>query len=98
VIPVTVEHLVQALPFELATRQIVDSCEPGLDAANALAAALTALPPAPARPEVLPEAPKAPLTYLTELVEQLTQPKSLIHEQQRHLVTQLESGLRSADP
>lgn len=87
-----------ALPVELATRRIVDYSEPGLDAAYALAAALIALPPAPAPPEVLPEAPAAPLSYLADLVEQPTQSESLTHEQQRQIVTQLESGLRSADP
>jgi YVTN family beta-propeller protein len=97
VLPVVVEHLVQALPRELATRQIVDWTEPGADAAFALAGALMALPPAPAQPEVLPERPPAPLSYLTDLGEQVAQSEPLTHAEQHRIVTQLLPGLHSAD-
>lgn len=97
VLPVVVEHLVQALPRELATRQIVDWTEPGPDAAFALAGALMALPLAPALPEVLPEGPPAPLSYLSDLGEQVSQSEPLTHEQQHQILTQLLPGLRSAD-
>ena len=97
-LPVALERLIQALPREISTRQIVDYSQPGMDAAYALAGALATLPPAPALPEVLPEPPATPLSYLTDLVEQVAQSAPLNHEQQRQIITQLQSALRSADP
>lgn len=102
VLPVAVEkaeHLVQALPRELATLQIVDWTEPSPDAAIELAGALMNLPPAPTPPEVLPQRPEAPLSYLTELGEQVSRPSGCLpHEQQRQIVIQLQRGLHSVDP
>lgn len=98
VLPVAVEHLMEALPREISTRQIVDYSEPTQDAAYALFGALTALPPQPPRPDVLPEPPAAPLSYLTDLIEQVTQPAALTQQQQRQILTQLQPALRSADP
>jgi YVTN family beta-propeller protein len=93
-----VKSLVQALPRELATRQIIDYSEPGQDAAFALFRALSTLPPAPAPPEVLPERPTPPLSYLNDLAEKVSQDATLTREQQSQIILRLQPGLDSADP
>lgn len=97
VVPVAVEPFSEALPQDLATRQIVDFSKRGEEAAFALAGALAALPPTPALPAVMPDAPPAPLSYLTELLTQVTQEVSLTLEQQREIVDKVEPALRSTD-
>ncbi|MDT5011855.1 MAG: hypothetical protein QOH57_3472, partial [Mycobacterium sp.] len=58
VLPIAVEPLPDALPGNIAMRQIVDYSNPGPDSAFAVAGALAALPPAPAPPDPLPDLPR----------------------------------------
>jgi DNA-binding beta-propeller fold protein YncE len=100
VLPVAVEPLSRALPARLSVLQVVDYFDPAQRERNALtlAGALAALPPAPSLPEPLPAPPDAPLSYLTDLVELVSGDQPLDHDQQRQLLVQLESALRSVDP
>ncbi len=97
ILPVAVEPFSEALPQDLATRQIVDFSRRGEEAAFALAGAIAALPPAPGLPPVMPQAPPAPLSYLTELLTQVSQEAPLTLEQQREIVDKVEPALRSTD-
>ena len=56
------------------------------------------LPAAPPLPDPLPEQPAAPLSYLTDLIDLVTEGKALDHDQQRHILSQLEPALYSVDP
>jgi TIR domain len=98
VLPVAVERVVEAaLPKELSTLQIVDYSTPGVDAAFALAGALSALGPAPPPPEKLPDPPPAPLSYLSEVVDRVAQDEPLTHDEQRRILDQLQTALGSVD-
>ncbi|HET7534180.1 MAG TPA: toll/interleukin-1 receptor domain-containing protein [Nocardioidaceae bacterium] len=97
ILPVSVESLSEALPRELAARHIIDYYSSARDqAAFALAGAVGSLP-APAPPLSLPTPPPAPLGYLTGIVEQVRSSASLGHDEQRHILDQLQPALRSAD-
>ena len=85
-------------PRTLSMRQIVDYSKSGREAAFAVAGVLAAPPPAPAPPEPLPEPPPAPLSNLSDVVDQLAQAGPFTHEQQRQILKQLQSALRSAEP
>jgi hypothetical protein len=100
VLPVAVEPLPKALPRRLSKRQIVDySVREDRDrAALTLAGGLATLPAAPPLPDHLPEPPAAPLSYLTDLIDLVTEGKALDHDQQRHILNQLEPALYSVDP
>jgi hypothetical protein len=67
-------------------------------AALTLAGGLATLPTAPPLPDPLPEPPAAPLSYLTDLIDLVTEGKALDHDQQRHVLNQLEPALYSVDP
>ena len=97
VLPIALERLPEALPSQLSIRQIVDYSRPGHEAAFALAGGLAAIPPAPPIPEELPKAPLVPLSYLSDLADQVSQAGPLTHEQQRQIIAQVETALRSAD-
>ena len=97
VLPIALEQLPEALPRHLSVRQIVDYSHPGKDAAFALAGGLVAMPPASPVPKELPAPPPVPLSYLTDLADQVSQTEPLTHEQQRQIITQLKTALRSAD-
>lgn len=99
VLPVAVEPLSKALTPRLARLQVIDYFDPALRERNALtlAGALAALPPAPPLPEPMPAPPAAPLSYLSNLAELVSGPEPLDHEQQRQILFQLESALRSVD-
>jgi hypothetical protein len=99
VLPVAVEHVVEAaLPKELSMLEIVDYATPGVDAAFALAGALSGLGPAPPPPEKWPDPPPAPLSYLSEVVERVAQDEPLTQDEQRRILDQLQTALGSADP
>jgi sugar lactone lactonase YvrE len=100
VLPVAVERPSKALPSRLSMLQVIDYFDPAQRERNALslAGALAALPAAPAPPQPMPTPPPAPLSYLTNLIELVSGRKHLDHEQQRQLLVQLESALRSVDP
>ncbi|MGH3969580.1 MAG: TIR domain-containing protein [Mycobacterium sp.] len=100
VLPVAVEPLPKALPARLSMLQIVDYFDPAQRERNALtlAGALTALPQPPSLPQPMPTPPEVPLSYLTDLVELVSGQTPLDHDQQRQLLVQLESALRSVDP
>jgi nucleotide-binding universal stress UspA family protein len=95
-LPIGVEPITQAMPRELAARQIVDYATPNQDAAFALVGALTSLPPAPPLPANTPPPPAVPLSYQTGLTELLNEPE-LTKDQQRHVLDALEEALRSRD-
>ncbi len=95
-LPIGVEPITQAMPRELAARQVVDYSTPDQDAAFALVGALTSLPPAPALPTNPPPPPAVPLSYQTGLTELLNEPE-LTKDQQRHVLDALEEALRSRD-
>jgi hypothetical protein len=99
VLPVAVEPTPTALPRRLARRQIIDYSQPQQRdrAALKLQGGLGAVPPAPPLPEPLPEPPAAPLSYLTDLIDLVSQAGVLNHDQQRHVLNQLEPALRSID-
>ena len=99
VLPVAVEPVVEAaLPAELSRLEIVDYSTPGVDAAFALAGALSALGPAPPPPEKWPDPPPAPLSYLSGIVDRVAQDEPLTHDEQRRILDQLQTALGSADP
>jgi len=100
VLPVAVEPPPKALPRRFSTRQIVDYSDPAARdrAALTLAGGLATLPSAPPLPDPLPDAPAAPLSYLTDLIDLVSEGKTLDHEQQRHVLNQLETAVRSVDP
>ena len=100
VLPVAVEPPPKALPRRFSIRQIVDYSRPEARdrAALTLAGGLATLPSAPPLPEPLPDAPAAPLSYLTDLIDLVTEGKALDHGQQRHILNQLETAVRSVDP
>jgi sugar lactone lactonase YvrE len=99
VLPVAVEPLTRALTPRLARLQVIDYFDPAQRERNALtlAGGLSALPPAPSLPEPMPTPPAAPLSYLSNLAELVSGPTPLDHEQQRQILFQLESALRSVD-
>ena len=99
VLPVAVEPLSKALSPRLARLQVIDYFDPAQQERNALtlAGALAALPPAPSLPEPMPAPPAVPLSYLSDLAELVSGPNPLDHEQQRQILVQLESALRSVD-
>jgi sugar lactone lactonase YvrE len=99
-LPVAVERPSKALPSRLSMLQVIEYFDPAQRERNALslAGALAALPSAPSLPQPMPAPPPAPLSYLTDLVELVSGRKHLDHEQQRQLLVQLESALRSVDP
>jgi sugar lactone lactonase YvrE len=98
-LPVAVEPLSKALSPRLARLQVIDYFDPAQQERNALtlAGALAALPPAPSLPEPMPEPPAVPLSYLSNLADLVSGPNPLDHEQQRQILVQLESALRSVD-
>lgn len=100
VLPVAVEPPPKALPRRFVKRQIVDYSDPNARdrAALTLAGGLATLPAAPPLPDPLPEQPAAPLSYLTDLIDLVTEGKALDHDQQRHILSQLEPALYSVDP
>jgi hypothetical protein len=100
VLPVSVESPSMALPARFMRRQIIDYSNPAERdrAALTLAGGLATLPPAPPLPEPLPEPPAAPLSYLTDLIDRVISPEPLGHDQQRHIIVELEPALRSLDP
>lgn len=100
VMPVALETPPKALPRRFSRRQIVDySDRHSRDrAALTLAGGLATLSAAPPLPDPLPEPPAAPLSYLTDLIDLVTEEKALDHDQQRHILNQLEPALRSVDP
>ncbi len=96
-LPVMVGSLsTETLPPELARLQIIDYVTPGEDAVIRLARALASLPAAPTPPKPLPTAPPVPLSYLNGLARQVSAP-TLSFDAQLHLVSQLETGMKSAD-
>jgi PknH-like extracellular domain/TIR domain len=98
VLPVAVEPVVEAaLPAELSRLEIVDYSTPGVDAAFALAGALSALGPAPPPPEKWPDSPLAPLSYLSEVADRVSQDEPLTQDEQRRILDQLQTALGSAD-
>ncbi len=97
VLPLAVQRLPDALPRALSTRQIIDYSASAREAAIALAGALANLPAAPPSPQPLPEAPPIPLSYLSGLVDLVAQSETLSHDQQREILIDLESALRSTD-
>ena len=100
VLPVAVEPPPKALPARFSKRQIIDYSDQAQRdrAAVILGGGLMTLPVAPPLPQPLPDPPAAPLSYLTELVDVVSRPTLLDHEQQRHILFQLESAARSVDP
>jgi TIR domain len=100
VVPVAVEPPPTALPSRFARRQIIDYSQPSERplAALKLQGALATLPPAPPLPDPLPEAPQAPLSYLTDLIDLIGQTGGIDHDQQHHILLQLEPALTSLDP
>lgn len=96
VLPVAVEPLSRALSPRLAQLHVIDYFDPAQRDRNALslAGALAALPAAPPLPQPMPA---APLSYLTSLADLVSGAKPLGHEQQRQVLVQLESALRSVD-
>jgi len=99
VLPVAVEPLSRALSPRLAQLHVIDYFDPAQRDRNALslAGALAALPAAPPLPQPMPAPPAAPLSYLTSLADLVSGAKPLDHEQQRQVLVQLESALRSVD-
>jgi hypothetical protein len=108
VLPVAVEPPPKALPRRFLKLQIVDYSDPEARdrAALTLGGGLATLPAAPGLPDPLPEPPLAPLSSLTDfvdlvtyqLIDLVTQKDALDHDQQRHILNQLERVLRSVDP
>jgi hypothetical protein len=100
VIPVAVEPPPTALPSRFARRQIIDYSQPTQRdrAALQLQGALATLLPPPPPPDPLPEPPAAPLSYLTDLIDLITESGALDHDQQHHILHQLEPALTSVDP
>ncbi len=98
VLPVAVEHVLEtALPRDLSTLQIIDYSKPGAESAFAVAGALAALGPAPPLPEKWPDPPSVPLSYLADLVDRVSQDELLTQGEQRRILEQLETALRSVD-
>jgi serine/threonine protein phosphatase PrpC len=100
VLPVAVEPPPKALPGRFSKRQIVDYSDPAArdQAALTLAGGFATLSAAPSLPDPLPEPPAAPLSYLTDLIDLVSEEATLDHDQQRHILHQLEPALRSIDP
>jgi hypothetical protein len=100
VLPVAVEPPPKALPRRFSKRQIVDySDRESRDrAALTLAGGLATLSSAPPVLDPLPVPPAAPLSYLTDLIDLVIEHEALDHGQQRDILNQLESALRSVDP
>ena len=108
VLPVAVEPPPKGLPRRFSKLQIVDYSDPEARdrAALTLGGGLATLPAAPGLPDPLPEPPEAPLSSLTDLadlvtyqlIDLVTQKDALDHDQQRHILNQLERVLRSVDP
>jgi TIR domain len=100
VLPVAVQPPPRALPARFVKRQIIDYSSPADRdrAALTLAGGLATLPSAPPLPDPLPQHPAAPLSYLTDLIDLVSQQDALDHDQQRHILNQLEPALRSVDP
>jgi hypothetical protein len=98
-LPVAVEPLSRALSPRLAQLHVIDYFDPAQRDRNALslAGALAALPAAPPLPQPMPTPPAAPLSYLTSLADLVSGAQPLDHEQQRQVLVQLESALRSVD-
>jgi ABC-type nitrate/sulfonate/bicarbonate transport system substrate-binding protein/RNA polymerase subunit RPABC4/transcription elongation factor Spt4 len=99
VLPVAVQPVPEALPGRFVRLHIIDySSSADRDrAALTLAAGLADLPASPPLPDPLPDPPDAPLSYLTNLIDQVTQPQPLDHDQQHHILNQLEDSLYSDD-
>ncbi len=97
ILPLAVQRLPEALPRALSMRQIIDYSASARDAAIALAGALTNLPAAPPPPQPLPTPPAIPLSYISGLVDLVAQSETLTHDQQREILIDLESALRSTD-
>ena len=97
ILPLAVQRLPEALPRALSMRQIIDYSASARDAAIALAVALTNLPAAPPPPQPLPTPPAIPLSYISGLVDLVAQSDTLTHDQQREILIDLESALRSTD-
>jgi streptogramin lyase len=100
VLPVAVEPPPKALPRRFSKRQIVDysDSEARDRAVLTLAGGLATLTAAPPLPDPLPEPPAAPLSYLTDLIDLVAEGKALDHDQQRHILNELEPALYSVDP
>jgi hypothetical protein len=100
VLPVAIQPPPRALPGRFVRRQIIDYSSPtDRDrAALTLAGGLATLPSAPPLPEPLPESPAAPLSYLTDIIDLVSQQQALDHDQQRHILNQLEPAFHSVDP
>jgi hypothetical protein len=100
VLPVAVEPPPRALPRRFSVRQIVDYSDRAVRdrAALQVAGGLGSLSAAPPLPDPLPEPPGIPLSYLINLVDLAGERTGLGHDQQRHILQQLEPALRSADP
>jgi TIR domain len=82
ILPVAIEDVpTQALPPDLARRQIVDFATPDMTAAFRLAGGINALPPTPSLPDPLPPEPEIPLSYLSDLSRLISAPTLTIDEQ-----------------
>jgi TIR domain len=99
VLPVAVEPPPKALPRRVSRRQIVDysDLESRDKAALKLGGSLAELPLAPPLPDPLPQPPAVPLSYLSELTDLVSQSEALNLDQQRQILDQLETSLRSID-
>ena len=98
-IAVAVERIAFALPTGLSRGQVVDYSNPySAQAGLALEEALATLPAAPRLRSPLPDPPAVPLAYLSDLIALVTFEQVLDHDQQRHIVRELEFALNSADP
>jgi hypothetical protein len=100
VLPVAIQPPPRALAGRFVRRQIIDYSAPADRdrAALTLAGGLATLSAAPPLPDPLPEQPGAPLSYLTDIIDLVSQPSALDHDQQRHIIDQLEPALDSVDP